>query len=305
MVEKTFITLILISLVLVLTFRDLVLLKQTPDTDDTNTKHGTNPSGQVDLSNDEELKSEDVSFKNNEFNEETTNEFADEEIEENTSNLNEPKTIPSLKIKSNQQTLKFLFCYSCGYRNAFEQYSQIIHQKYPELKIIGENYATNQFKIYIAQFLSTLKIIIIGCIILGQNPFVYLNMPTPQIFTWATENKFYASLMIFFISNAIETQLITSGAFEIYLNGIFLNIFFEVLWLTRPLNQEIWEDSKEKTQNFTSCKRRNSSEYNINFFPHFKDVKICNFKDFLINFPKFRMDLKVAVKRKTIRYFKF
>jgi hypothetical protein len=29
----------------------------------------------------------------------------------------------------------------------------------------------------------------------------------------------YASLMLFFISNAIETQLITSGAFEIYLNG--------------------------------------------------------------------------------------
>jgi len=29
----------------------------------------------------------------------------------------------------------------------------------------------------------------------------------------------YASMMIFFISNAIETQMITTGAFEIYLNG--------------------------------------------------------------------------------------
>ena len=26
-------------------------------------------------------------------------------------------------------------------------------------------------------------------------------------------------MMIFFVSNTIETQLITSGAFEIYLNG--------------------------------------------------------------------------------------
>ena len=30
----------------------------------------------------------------------------------------------------------------------------------------------------------------------------------------------YACLMIFFLSNAIETQMITTGAFEIYLNDI-------------------------------------------------------------------------------------
>lgn len=38
----------------------------------------------------------------------------------------------------------------------------------------------------------------------------------------------YSSLMLFFISNAIETQLITSGAFEIFLNG---NILFSVVFL--------------------------------------------------------------------------
>ena len=101
----------------------------------------------------------------------------------------------------------------------FEQYSQLIHSKYPELKIVGENYAPNQMKVYVAQFLSTFKMILIACVIFGQSPFPYFNMQTPQFFTWATENKFYASLMIFFISNAIETQMITSGAFEIYLNG--------------------------------------------------------------------------------------
>ena len=116
--------------------------------------------------------------------------------------------------------------YSCGYRNMFEQYSQLIQSKYPELKIVGENYTPNQMRVYIAQFLSTFKMILIVCVMFGQNPFLYLNMQTPQVFTWATENKFYACLMIFFLSNAIETQLITSGAFEIYLNGIYILIYF-------------------------------------------------------------------------------
>lgn len=30
------------------------------------------------------------------------------------------KKIPSLKMKNNVQTIKFSFCYSCGYRNAFQ-----------------------------------------------------------------------------------------------------------------------------------------------------------------------------------------
>lgn len=130
------------------------------------------------------------------------------------------KKIPSLKMKSNVQTLKFRYCYSCGYRNMFEQYSAMVLQRYPDLNIVGENYAPVAWKLYITQFLGTFKILLIGIVIFGQNPFVYLQMPTPNIFNWATENKLYASLMIFFISNAIETQLITSGAFEIYLNDM-------------------------------------------------------------------------------------
>ncbi|KAK3586642.1 hypothetical protein CHS0354_024248 [Potamilus streckersoni] len=45
-------------------------------------------------------------------------------------------------------------------------------------------------------------------------------METPNIFIWATQNKIYACLMIFFISNAIEGQLISTGAFEISFNDV-------------------------------------------------------------------------------------
>lgn len=101
----------------------------------------------------------------------------------------------------------------------FEQYSQIIRQRYPDINVIGENYHPPGGRAYIAQFLSTFKLVIIGMILLKQNPFPYLNMNTPNIFVWATENKLYACLMLYFISNTIETQLISTGAFEIYLNG--------------------------------------------------------------------------------------
>ncbi|PIK56090.1 putative selenoprotein T1b-like [Apostichopus japonicus] len=54
----------------------------------------------------------------------------------------------------------------------------------------------------------------------GNNPFTFLNMDTPGFWNWAVENKIYACMMLFFISNAIETQLISTGAFEITLNDM-------------------------------------------------------------------------------------
>ncbi len=96
------------------------------------------------------------------------------------------------------------------------------------MKIEGENYSPASYKVYIAQFLSTFKMIVIGFILFGQNPFTYLNMATPNFFTWALENKLYATLMTFFLSNAIETHLITTGAFEVYLNGNIYNLILKI-----------------------------------------------------------------------------
>ena len=39
-------------------------------------------------------------------------------------------------------------------------------------------------------------------------------------YSWLIENKMYACLMIFFLANAVETQLISTGAFEVsYFNA--------------------------------------------------------------------------------------
>lgn len=75
-------------------------------------------------------------------------------------------------------------------------------------------------KASISQILGLAKIIFIVLIVSGQNPFVWLNMQTPGIFTWASQNKIYACMMIFFLGNAIEGQLISTGAFEVEFNDV-------------------------------------------------------------------------------------
>ena len=43
--------------------------------------------------------------------------------------------------------------------------------------------------------------------------------PLPA-FTWAMENKLYSCMMIFFLFNAVETQLVSTGAFEISVDNM-------------------------------------------------------------------------------------
>lgn len=100
----------------------------------------------------------------------------------------------------------------------FEQYSSALHQKYPGLLIEGDNYPPTSMKYYLAQILGLAKIVAIIAIVSNTDPFPWFGMETPALFTSAMENKVYACLMLFFIGNAIEGQLISTGAFEIIFN---------------------------------------------------------------------------------------
>jgi len=68
--------------------------------------------------------------------------------------------------------------------------------------------------------LSVAKLGFIAAILLGFDPFTALGLHSPGIIQWAINNKIYACMMIFFLSNAIEGQLISTGAFEIMLNDV-------------------------------------------------------------------------------------
>ena len=70
-----------------------------------------------------------------------------------------------------------------------------------------------------AQIISICKFIVIIMVLASINPFVYF-METPAWAAWMLENKIYACMMTFFLCNAVETQLISTGAFEISLNNM-------------------------------------------------------------------------------------
>lgn len=86
--------------------------------------------------------------------------------------------------------------------------------------IHGDNYPPSAMRVFTAQALSILKMIFIACIVLGQNPFFWLNINTPSAYSWALENKIYACMMLFFLSGMVEGHLLSTGAFEVTFNDV-------------------------------------------------------------------------------------
>ncbi|KAI3374969.1 hypothetical protein L3Q82_021495, partial [Scortum barcoo] len=105
------------------------------------------------------------------------------------------------------------------YKRVFEEYTQALYQRYPDIRIEGENYLPIPLYRHVASFLSMFKLLLIGVIIIGRDPFAPFGMQAPGIWEWGQGNKIYACMMVFFLSNMIENQLMSTGAFEITLNG--------------------------------------------------------------------------------------
>lgn len=104
----------------------------------------------------------------------------------------------------------------------FEQFGQLVRTHYPNMEVVGENYPPPPVRATLARILSFVKMALLICLLFGQNPFVLLNIPTPSAYSWALQNKMYACLMVFFFSNSLESYLISTGAFEIFVNDIQL-----------------------------------------------------------------------------------
>jgi selT/selW/selH-like putative selenoprotein len=121
------------------------------------------------------------------------------------------KEIPATKFSQNVDTygatLTVLYCYSCGYRKAFEDYSNILHEKYPEISIRGGNYEPSGFNMYLSKAILVTKLILIIALVSSFDIFGYLGQRVPDWWGWCTENKLYACMMIFFLGNMLEAQV--------------------------------------------------------------------------------------------------
>lgn len=104
----------------------------------------------------------------------------------------------------------------------FEEYAQFIHQNFPKVRIEGDNYPPPRPRQMLASVLSLAKLAVMAIVLLGERLQIWesLNVDPPQVYIWATQNKMYACILIFFVTNMIEGQLISTGAFEVSLNDM-------------------------------------------------------------------------------------
>lgn len=107
-----------------------------------------------------------------------------------------------------------------SYKSLFKQFSELIRTYYPHMAFVGENYPAPFIKTCAARIMSLIKMALLVCLLFGQNPFSLLRLSTPTLYSWALRNKMYACLMIFFFFNSLESYLISTGAFEIFVNDV-------------------------------------------------------------------------------------
>lgn len=84
-----------------------------------------------------------------------------------------------------------------------------------------DHYPAPPTKVMISKIISMFKFYVIYCIVMKMNPFSLLLGDTPQLLEWVDylhEHKVYSCLMIYFLTDAIEKSLISTGAFEIMLD---------------------------------------------------------------------------------------
>lgn len=117
-------------------------------------------------------------------------------------------------------TVRIEYCHSCGYRQAFEELSRILTTAFPDLTVEGALHQPGWLKSQIVNLVFLTKAAVLLMIFIGYNPFPHLRMETPSFWTYLTQNRLTSVLMILFVANSIESNMMSTGAFEIYYNDM-------------------------------------------------------------------------------------
>lgn len=117
-----------------------------------------------------------------------------------------------LLIGASADVVLLIYCsYSCGYRKAFEEYASILSDKYPQILINGANYDPPGVNFYLSKLILAAKMIFILVIVSSYDIWGALGQAVPRWYTWCSENKIYACMMVFFVGNMLESQVQKAG----------------------------------------------------------------------------------------------
>lgn len=131
-----------------------------------------------------------------------------------------PGAIPPMASVTGISTIKIQYCHSCGYRQAFEEVSKMLQSSFPEIKVTGEVHQPGWVRSQIVNLLFITKLAVIAILYMDINPFTYFQMETPRIWSYMSQNKVTSTLFILFIGNTIDSNMMSTGAFEVFYNDL-------------------------------------------------------------------------------------
>ncbi|CAD7960026.1 unnamed protein product [Amoebophrya sp. A25] len=85
-----------------------------------------------------------------------------------------------------------------------------------DIEVIGANYPVPPSKMFIAQTLQTIQIVLFALIFIGETIFASVKLPTPAVVQVLSGNKAASFMLIWLFGNVVASAFLQTGAFEIY-----------------------------------------------------------------------------------------
>ena len=106
------------------------------------------------------------------------------------------------------------------------QVQKLVHQEYPGVEVIPSNYPVAPANLALGKLCSYAQMGLIALALGGDKIFPLLDMEPPEFYESVKENKFGYVMAVWFLGNAVNNQLLSTGAFEIFYDG---NLVFSKL----------------------------------------------------------------------------
>lgn len=99
------------------------------------------------------------------------------------------------------------------------QVNQLIRQHFPGTEVVGSNYPPYALNVALSKVVSFATMGAVATAIFGDKIFEMLGMPTPELAAQMQQNKMGSCMGAWFLGNILHTNLLNTGAFEIYYDG--------------------------------------------------------------------------------------
>ena len=125
-------------------------------------------------------------------------------------------------------------CFEIGYANAYKQIARNLHNFFPNASIEGMTYPPPATNVMLANLASV--IFFVGLLLMFAGDFISQQVQIPQVrelCQFISQNKMQVFIGLYVI-NMIGTNMLSTGAFEIYANDVLIHSKLETGMLIYP-----------------------------------------------------------------------